>query len=371
MEEVVFVSYGSTDDEPPPGVDKKGFVSHLILQVLYDLGQAGVSDTVLWRDRAQIRKGQDWKKALFDVLGKVELFVAILSGNYINSGWCAEELRFMEERIKTLGVPPERIFRVDKHKVLESAIPPSLRTIQAVRFYGEDYETKRSYDYFHRGEVLRSSEYYQAIKELAEAIRERLDGLGIKRARPPRAPSRNYNTPVSTGRIVFVAKPASDMVEAYRTLVFELRGSGIGVVPDPDKELGNTADDVQPIIASSLAEAETSIHLLGQRRGVRLEGSNEDLVPMQLMAAADEVKKREQEFARLIWAPTVLQRTTFPEDELVRPDPFGVVDGFCERLPTDEILSDTPSRFNEFVLQRLERRGRKRTAINPVWLGMG
>jgi TIR domain len=370
MEGVVFISYGSPDDEPPPDrADKKGFVSHLVLQVLYDLRQRGVPDTVLWRDRAQIRKGEDWKKALHDVLGKVQLFVAILSGNYINSPWCEAELRFMEERIKALGVPPDRIFRVDKHKVLETIIPYSLRRIQAVRFYGEDYETKRPYDYFYRGEVLRSFEYYEAVKELAEAIRERLDGLGINGARLPQASPRNYNTPVSTGRVVFVAKPASDMVEAYRKLVFELRGSGFRVVPDPDKEFGITADDVQPIITSSLAEAETSIHLLGQRRGVRLEGSNEDLVPMQLMAAADEVQKREQEFARLIWAPIVLHRTTFPEDHLVRPDPFSVVDGFCERLRTDEILSDPPSRFNEFVLQRLERLGRKQTAIDPVgWL---
>ena len=87
-----------------------------------------------------------------------------------------------------------------------------------------------------------------------------------------------------------------------------------------------------------------------------------DLVPTQLAAAADEARKGEAGtkagFERMIWAPRVLVLGASEQVEAVQRDPLGVVDEFGGRLPTDQIEGDpAPSRFNEFVLQRLERRG--------------
>jgi TIR domain len=366
----VFISYRALDDEPPPGrPDNRGFVRYLLRQVRYDLRQLGVPDTILWLDRAQIAKGEDWSEAISSALNKAELFIAILSKNYITSSWCELELSTMASRVETLGATGgrRRIFRVDKHKVPEDDIPRALRRIQTVRFYSEDDETKRIDEYFWRGKVRCSREYEAAVRELALAICERLDELGIPREPQPQLQSqpwlRGYNARLSDGRVVFVAKPASDMVESYRTLVCELRGTGFRVTPDPDKDLGNLGEGVRSAVVNALAEAEASIHLLGQRTGGRPDGLDMDLVPMQLAAAADEAK-RKPGFVRLIWAPTVLPPRTFAEVEIARRDPLSIVDRFCGRLPTDQIDGDTASRFNEFVLQRLERLGRKHSNLN-------
>jgi hypothetical protein len=76
-------------------------------------------------------------------------------------------------------------------------------------------------------------------------------------------------------------------------------------------------------------------------------------VPMQLTAAADEARKKPG-FVRMIWAPKVLVSEKTAE---VNRDPFDIVGKFGELLPTDQIDSDTASRFNEYVLQHLELSG--------------
>ena len=164
------------------------------------------------------------------------------------------------------------------------------------------------------------------------------------------------NARPSNGRVVFVAKPAGDMVEYYRTLVEELRGTGFRVTPDPDKDLSKLGEEVRSAVVNALAEAEASIHLLGTRTGGRPDGLDMDLVPMQLAAAAEEAKRRPG-FERMIWAPTVLPAETSARAKRARRDPLKILKRFGQRLlETDQIDSDTASRFNEFVLQRLERR---------------
>src|SRR5262249_54169120 len=151
-----------------------------------------------------------------------------------------------------------RIFRVDKHKVPDVDIPKALRVIQSVIFYGVDEETKRVEEYFWRGQVRRRREYFGAVHDLAVAICDRLDELGILRLEPqaaPQSPSPAHNVN-ATGSVVFVAKPASDMLESYRTLVYELRGAGFRVTPDPDKDLGSHGEDVRSAVVNALAKAE-------------------------------------------------------------------------------------------------------------------
>lgn len=359
----VFISYRVLDDEPPPDrPNSRGFVRFLLGQIKWELGQLGVPDTVLWLDRAQIQKGEDWSQAIRSALNGSELFIAILSKNYITSPWCERELRTMTSRVKTLGAHAgqRRIFRVDKHKVPDGDIPKSLRLIQSVTFYGVDKETNQVEEYFWRGKIRRTREYYGAVHELAVAICGRLDELGVRReplAAPQSSPpTHNVN---AAGPVVFVAKPASDMLESYRTLVYELRGAGFQVTPDPDKDLGGHGKDVRSAVLNALAEAEASIHLLGEKKGERPKGLDMDLVPMQLKAAADKAQAKPG-FVRMIWAPPVLPPGTSGEAKVAPRDPLNVVERFGDLLPRDQIDGDTASRFNEFVVQRLRRGGTDR-----------
>ena len=361
----VFISYRRLDDEPPPGrPDNRGFVNYLLGQVRWALRQKGVPDAILWQDRSQIDPGDVFSEAILNALNKAELFVAVLSKNYITSDWCADELRTMGSRVGMLAPPDGRIFRIDKHKVPEDDIPEALRRIQAVRFYREDPGAKHDYEFFWRGKVRFPRQYEQALDELTLAIRNRLEKLGLP-TQPKRQPQpRLDNARASNKRVLFVAKPAVDMVEFYETLVDELCGRGFRITPDPDKNLGNMGEEVRSAVVKALAEAEASIHLLGTRTGGRPDGLNMDLVPMQLAAAADEAKRRPGDkvkgipgFERMIWAPDVLPAETSARAKRTRRDPLKILKRFGQRLlEMDQIDGDTASRFNEFVLQRLERR---------------
>jgi TIR domain len=356
----VFVSYRRLDDEPPPGKSKDcGFVCYLLRQLRYDLRQMGVPDAILWQDRAQIEIGDIFSESIQKALNSAELFVAVLSKNYVTSSWCQQELSTMESRIAKLDkhAGQRRIFRVDKHSVPEHQVPEALRRVQAIRFYYEDDDGVN--EYYWRGKVRRTVEYERALRDLAKAICKRLEELGIPlQPRIQLQPPLDYNIRPSNGRVVFVAKPASDMIESYWALVSELQGSGYRVTPDSDSDFGQ---DARSAVVNALAEAEASIHLLGNRTGGRPDGLDIDLVPMQLAAAADEARKRAS-FVRMIWAPKVLPPETSARGGIVGRDPLSIVDRFGERLQTDQIDGDTASRFNEFVFQRL---GRKQSNPGP------
>ena len=363
MHRDVFVSYRRLDDVPPPETQdrRRGFVSYLLRQLRWELGQLGVPDANLWQDCVDVELGDVFTEEIRKALDKAELYVAILSRNYVTSEWCTEELSTMEKRIAKLDAKARqrRIFRVDKHSVPDHEVPIQLRSIQAVKFYREDDEQGVN-EYYWRGKVRRKRDYENAVHDLAKAICKRLNELGIDlRPQVPSALGLNAFVPrLDNGRVVFVAKPARDMDELYQSLVRELHGRGFRITPDPEKELSGLGEDVGSAIVSAVAEAEASIHLLGERTGGRPCGLNMDLVPMQLAAAADEAK-RKPGFLRMIWAPAVLPPESAHEGTVTPRDPLSVGERFGEQLPTDEIVGDTATRFYEFVIQRLERRGRK------------
>ncbi len=355
----VFISYRRLDNAPPSdGRNRHGFVNYLLRQVRSRLQEDGVPDAILWQDRSEIEPGDVWSDAILQALNRAELFIAILSKNYIRSSWCKQELGVMKSRVEKLGPPvgERRIFRVDKHKVPEKEVPETLRRIQSVQFYREDHDAKCVDEFFWGGKVRLSREFDKALLELTSAIGKRLEELGIP-FEPKGHPEPQLDNPrPSNGRVVFVAKPALDMVEYYRTLVEELQGTGFRITPDPDEDLGDVGEEVRSAVVEGLAEAEASIHLLGTRTGARPDGLDMDLVPMQLAAAADEAKRRSG-FERMIWAPTVLLAETSAQAKKARRDPLKILKQFGQQLlAMDQIDGDTASRFNEFVLQRLERR---------------
>jgi len=373
----IFISYRRVDNDPPPdgpnaGDPRYGFVNYLLRQVKWDLSQMGVPDVIFWQDRSQILAADDFNEAIENALQKSDLFLAILSQNYLTSQWCTRELGTMKSRVDTLGTPAGqgRIFRADKHKIPKHVVPEPLRYIEAVDFYREDQCDGQIDDYFWRGKVRFPDEYERAIKRLAQGIYKRLEKLGFHFHPKPEPKPLELQKAPSNGRVVFVAVPAGDMDPSYGSLVAELQGSGYRVTPDPGKVLGKLGEEVRSRIIEALSESEASIHLLGMRSGGRPDGLDMDLVPMQLAAAAEEAGRRPG-FKRMIWAPDVLPGAS-AESGAAGRDPFEVLGRFGgQQLAADQIVGDTGSRFNEFVLQHLaeRHRGSKRRKGGPKGTG--
>ena len=355
---IIFLSYRSIDDEPPPENPDGGYVTQLRKQLRWELNQLGVPDATVWMDRCKIQPGDIWSEVLKEELKRADLFIALSSRNYINSEWCEREISTMAARVASFEKEArrQRIFRVDKHRVPDERLHEALRNAQAVRFFEHDKEMNWDEEFFYRGQVRGGSKYYDAIRMLAEAIHRRLEELGVEMG--PQAKPLAIPPPAHNGRTVFVAKPARDMNAAYETLTAELTRSGYRVLPDPTAELPETAEEAQSAIVSGLAEAELSIHFLGERTGVRPDGLNADIVPFQLECAAAEAGRRPA-FYRMIWAPKRLTSHQGEGPEPAPRDPFAVLSRFGDKLPSDQIDSDTATRFNEFVFQRLSRKAEK------------
>lgn len=354
----VFVSYRRLDDDPPPEKPEGGFVRYLSQQVRWELNQLGVPKAVLWRDRAKIEPGDIWSLKIEEALSDADIFLAIVSRNYVHSDWCAREISTMAARAVPDG-SPKRMLRIDKHRVEDRWIPEPLRGVQAIRFYQEDAETKEEDEFFWRGRVCLYDEYISAVRRLARAIYDRLEQLGgINEARRDRAKDEPSSSTASETpdfipiHTIFVAKPAADMLEEYRSLTRELMQRGCRVLPDPSAALPDDAEQVTRSIQDALANSPLSIHLLGKRKGSRPDGLDKDLVPFQLSAAARRALA-DPTFNRLIWAPKIMPRSNSADENLKLRDPIDVLSGFGDKCPTDEIDGDTAARFKEFVLQRI------------------
>jgi hypothetical protein len=367
-------SYRRVDGDPPPQSPERGFVDYLLTDVRYDLTQLGAPKSIFWQDRAKIAPADDWNEKIETALNDASFFIAVLSLNYVTSKWCRKELKTMRSRFELLGSPAlqGRIFRIDKHKVPENKIPKVLRKIQSVRFYREDRYSERVDEFFWRGKVRFIPEYEGAVEELARGISSRLAELELlEKSRipfqmePPAHNSRRSNGHAvsarrKNGRVVFVAKPAGDMIPPYRALVAELLHAGFRVTPDPDADLGDLGKQVRSAVVKALREAEVAIHMIGASDGGRPKGLETAIVPMQLAAAADEAKRRAR-FERIIWAPSVLLSDTSRKPRMICRDPFQALGQFGQKLlEMDQIEGDTASHFNDFVLHRLRRKqGRK------------
>jgi hypothetical protein len=351
----VFINYRRLDDEPPPNEPKaKGFVRYLHEQLRWELKTLGVPEGVLWLDRYKLQNDDDFTTVIREELERSDILLAIVSWNYIQSGWCRAEIEAFAHAQKAANDAAEPlrrpIFRIDKQDVPVAHIPQQLREINAIRFFAVDPETGTEQEYFYRGKVVRRKPYYTAIHDLAQQIFRRLQDLGLTPVQPETRPEGFEVTP--TGRTIYLAKPGADLASSYDRLVKELEGLGHAVVPPPERELPSDGSLATRAIAEALAGAELSIHLLGERRGFRPDGLEDGIIPLQLAAAADEAARRPG-FTRLIWAPKIIPDADGAAAG-ARRDPLQVLEGFGSALgPQDAIEGDTCSRFVDLLRQRL------------------
>ena len=366
----VFISYRRVDDDTPDGSKKaKGFVKKLHDDLRFQLQQRGLPSP--WLDRIRLDQADQFNAVIRDAVTNSDLFLAIVSNNYIQSDYCTLELATFLERLDRLPETEQvrRIFRVDKHIVPVDKIPERLREVKAAEFFLKD-EKGRDETLYSPGRspaIIDKKKYDEAIRDLAYAIYARLQKIIVTPPpesgggeEPPEPYPEVENGPHSPKRTVYIAKPGSDMYNEYRTLVKELSGRGYNVVPDPESDLPRDGENAVSVIRQALAAAETSIHLVGTRQGFIPDELRDGIVPLQLIEAKTEAAQRSG-FERLIWIPKLPPMVEQASNEPRAP--FDVLEGFggyfrgwADGKGADTVESDTASRFNDFVLQRLKSR---------------
>jgi hypothetical protein len=371
----VFVSYGHVDNEPPPGQAGTGFVSWLYQQLDYELRQLGFGQG-LWMDVNKFKNGDTIPETIVERLAQSDIFLAIVSYNFVQSTYCQDEISVFINNVASKSSEHKRIFRVDKMEVANDLLPDHLRNVYSIPFYRKDPESGEVAEFYSRGRPAKRAPWQPAIRRLANDIVARLHELNpIRRTGPgaselgkfvergqapplPAGPRKGANKPAKPVRTVYVAKPTFDLSDSYKTLVRELQGRNIAVVPDPGTDIPTDGAAALAFVRDALGMADVSIHLLSDRQGFLPDGLSQKTVPLQL-AEAREAVAGNPKFQRLIWAPKVVPGST---DGTAERDPAAVLAQLDGGSANDEIDGDTAARFKEFVLQRLLPRSDDRPA---------
>jgi hypothetical protein len=345
----IFISYSRDDDLPPPGVpDGKGFVTFLDEAIRFEFRDLGPKRPEIWRDTKRIADGTQFTPEIEDALKQASFLLVILSPNWMASSWCNRELATFAKHHDPEGLHPEvlrdRIIVVSKRYVDPDGRPRLLQGQSGYAFFlrnGDPGEITLDVEFFDRGKA-KDERYWTTLKALAAYLLKR---------KPSPDPPPAY---LPTGRTIYVSKPASDMRTGYDRIVSELIGKGYTVVPPPAEDI--PLDSAVAVIDAALANAEISVHLLGEKSG----DAPEDQLPMVKLqlarAAAKEGRDGATKFHRLIWAPSLWPASAADTNQSAREItryPIDVLTKFDRQLPTDKVEGDSLSKFVDFLNQHL------------------
>jgi hypothetical protein len=340
----IFITYARDDDlAPPDNPDRKGFATFLDESIRYQFRNLGPKRPTIWRDTKRISDGDQFTPEIEEALKNASLLLVVLSPNWMASKWCRRELDTFAGYHGPDDIR-ERIIVVSKGFVDLDERPPLLQGQTGFAFYvrnADAGEISTDVEYFDRGEA-RDQRYWNKLNELVACL--------LRHQAPPPPPPPPYPP---TGRIIYVAKPASDMRAGYDRIVSELVGKGHTVVPTPSEDI--PLGSAVAVIDEALSKAEISVHLLGEKAGEAPE-EQAPLVKLQLeRAAAKAGKDNGATFHRILWAPSlwsIQPDATQPPREITRR-PLDVLDKFDSQFAGDKVEGDSLSKFVDFLNQHL------------------
>ncbi len=344
----IFVSYARNDDLPPLDGEGRGFITTLLKHLEFHFTCFGEPTPLIWRDKRAIARSEQFDPIIEKGVQDSDLLLVVLSNNWIHREFCRRELELFQQRWHKEGdeAVKRRIIVAGKNHIEPAARPALLQGQEGYLFYAPDEENpSRFREFFVRGKAR--EEFHERTQELAEDIWRR--ACEHEHLPPPSSAMTGQAwTPVaSSGRKIYLAKPAADMRAPYARLVDELQQRGYAVAPAPDADIPPDAS-AKDFIRAALDGAELSIHLLGAKAGWAPEEC-EPVVPLQLKLAAEAQSRR------IIWAPRILVDEHAQAIDADARDPFAVLAKFDRKVDSDTVEGSEISAFAQFVIQHLDK----------------
>lgn len=291
----VFISYAHADNDYPRYGDR-GWVD-LLYEALKPClrGHLGREPRIFLDRDGQLTGSSVLTPAITAALGGCALLVPIVSKSYLASDWCKRELaEFMHVAQNSGGIMVGTKTRVLKAIKLPVGIGEPHTGIAAV-------DEALGYPFYQRLEngtpvmppapldppysTNLGTEFGKQINQLAFDIKELIEGA-------PTTGSERSNRP-----IVYLADTSTDAQNDRDRIRSELAQFGCDVLPTESRWPGA---DYGVRVASDLAQARFSVHVIGNSYGVVPEDATESIVAMQYNLAGEEHAKRPQ-FRRMLW----------------------------------------------------------------------
>ena len=294
----IFISYAHLDNQPLTA-DQAGWVSlfHSTLQTLLSQRLGAPAD--IWRDD-KLRGNDSFSDEILKQLAGTAIFVSILTPRYLKSEWCTREIRSFcqqAEAGQSLVVDNKaRVIKVLKLPVdTGQSLPPVVGQQLGYEFYEFDEDhTPRELDPAY-GDKPRQA-FLRKANKLAWDLAAQLDEL--QRSQPA---ANDAAAPAKPA--VFLAECSRDRRDARERIEAELACCGYTVLPD--QRLPDDEDEHLAAVDALLARCVLSIHLIGSGVGRVPDGDRQQsVVVLQNELAA--ARSRSAGLRRVIWLPAGL-----------------------------------------------------------------
>jgi hypothetical protein len=255
----VFVSYRHIADENPTGwVDS--FCTHLQKGLIEYL-----SHVAIWRDKSELRAGDNWRDEIAEAIDSARIFVAVINASYFDSPVCREELNSFLGKINAAPGGQGRVLvPIFKDAGCDlDEMPQELQELHRRDFFS-DCGRPLHPQFDERDYWIRMA---QVVQDLAKTLK-RLQG-----ERDSLAPGR-----------VFVARVGRELEQRREELCSNLQQQGWLVLPKHDY-FWNSAD-VANRIQKDLNQADLCVHLISGAEPKDPARPARDLLQLELAHAA-------------------------------------------------------------------------------------
>ena len=297
---------------------------------------ARLNSVDIWRDRLELRAGDEWREDIEKALSSAAIFLAVVTETYFDSPVCAHEFDLYFGRRMGAGAGAARgvVIPVLRHKF---DVPPGdFEPFQAVNFC--DPVTGRE---FHESlaEDPRGG-FYTSVGELALILCERLRDLaGVIRAQMP---------------AVFLAETGFPEHERRQTVRRELLQRDDLIVL-PAKPYRWNLPSLESSINADLDRAELCVHVVPP--GLDAEGERK--VRRQLEMAVQMMRDKARQMP-LVWVPSAAPG---PQN------PNGLIAWITEDLPKLGVQFSQTDSYKKFREHLDERMGECVLSARPALLG--
>jgi hypothetical protein len=306
-----------------------GFISLLRVNLSQKLIPFVSPSVTVWRDKEDIDEGEQFTPKIREAINNSQLMVVVLTDAWLASSYCQDELATFTARWTAGPTLKDRFIVVLPTWLDPSLWPAALRGQTGYRFYTSENERDGAPEVpMYRSDGKPTPPFYDVVTKMADFTHKRAASGAVAAVQ-------------SAQRTVYVAQTPSDMENQYRKVVAELATEGYNVVPDPDGRIPDSKG-ASDYVRAAMAQADVSIHLLGESAGVR--DRSDPIVALQLELAAQRAESA-QAFCRIIFAPKVFVDDEDPDNTKADRDPIAVRERFGRALPTDTVIGDGISDF--------------------------
>lgn len=313
----LFVSYRrAANDSPDRWVDS--FCSNLRSELRDRVGEVAI-----WRDTAELRAGETWRKEIADALESTGIFLALISRTYFDSDECRKELDRFLGRLKAVdGRDNCKLVPIYKHPSRsQDELPAELREIGHHEFFIQEANSWRELD-----PKRDSDDYWERMSRMVQDLTVALEELLGRQKRK------------ALGR-VFVARVGPELSQERERLRSDLRQRGYLVLPE-NEYLWN-ADDCQQRITADLDQALLAVHLVARSESVEPQTAQRDRQQLALAHARMQARGMSPP---LVW---------IQPGGSTAPDKQGLVD-FIEKVLANEGVDYLQGSLEELKTQMLD-----------------